>query len=140
MPKPGNGKTHRVCLWSYGTTTYNETSAVVFDFADSGAGLHARDFLGLPGEDGWHGNLVCADFSGYKACFEMGVAEAGCLEHARHKFHELWVHHQSTIDERALKFFIQLYEVEHEVRELEAAQRKRIRRDRLRPIVNALHL
>ncbi len=140
MLKPGNGKTHRAYLWSYCTTTYNATKAVVFDFADSRGGQHARDFLGLPGEDGWHGKLVCDDFSGYKACFEMGVTEAGCLAHARRKFHELWVNHQSPIGERALKFFIQLYDIEREVREMDAAQRKRIRQDRSRPVADALHL
>jgi transposase len=140
MLKPGNGKTHRAYLWSYCTTTYNATKAVVFDFADSRGGQHARDFLGLPGKDGWHGKLVCDDFSGYKACFEMGVTEAGCLAHARRKFHELWVNHQSTIGERALKFFIQLYEIEREVREMDAAQRKRIRQDRSRPVADAMHL
>jgi transposase len=90
MLKPGHGKTHRAYLWSYCTTTYNQMKAVVFDFADSRAGQHARDFLGLPGASGWQGSLVCDDFSGYKACFEMGVTEAGCLAHARRKFHELW--------------------------------------------------
>ncbi|MFY9510072.1 MAG: IS66 family transposase, partial [Rubrivivax sp.] len=77
MLKPGHGKTHRAYLWSYCTTAYNPVKAVVFDFAESRAGQHARDFLGLPGEDGWQGTLVCDDFSGYKACFEMGVTEAG---------------------------------------------------------------
>jgi transposase len=140
MLKPGAGKTHRAYLWSYCTTGYNPTKAVVFDFADSRGGQHARAFLGLPGEDGWHGKLVCDDFSGYKACFEMGVTEAGCLAHARRKFHELWVNHQSTIGGQALKFFVQLYEIEREVRELDAGQRKRIRQERSRPLADALHL
>jgi transposase len=48
MLKPGNRKTHRAYLWSYCTTTYNATRAVVFDFADSRGGQHCRDFLGLP--------------------------------------------------------------------------------------------
>jgi transposase len=140
MLKPGIGKTHSAYLWSYCTTAYNPTKAVVFDFADSRAGQHARDFLGLPGEGGWHGSLVCDDFSGYKACFEMGVTEAGCLAHARRKFHELWVNHQSTIGEGALKFFAQLYAIEREVHELDAIDRKRIRQERSRPLANAMHL
>ena len=140
MLKPGNGKTHRAYLWSYCTTTYNPIRAVVFDFADSRGGQHCRAFLGLPGQDGWSGHLVCDDFSGYKACFEMGVTEAGCLAHARRKFHELWVNHHSTIGEQALKFFIQLYEVERQVHELEATERKRIRQERSRPVADALHL
>jgi transposase len=140
MLKPGHGKTHRAYLWSYCTTGYNHTKAVVFDFADSRAGQHARDFLGLAGQGGWLGSLVCDDYSGYKACFEMGVTEAGCLAHARRKFHELWVNHQSTIGERALKFFIQLYDIEREVRELSASERKQIRQERSRPVADALHL
>jgi transposase len=140
MLKPGNGKTHRAYLWSYCTTAYNDTKAVVFDFADSRAGQHARDFLGLAGQGAWRGSLVCDDYSGYKACFEMGVSEAGCLAHARRKFHELWINHHSTIGERALKFFIQLYDIEREVREMDAAHRKRIRQEQSRPVADALHL
>ena len=143
MLKPGQGKTHRAYLWSYCTTAYNETRAVVFDFADSRAGQNARDFLGLPGQGGqggWHGSLVCDDFSGYKACFAMGVTEAGCLAHARRKFHELWANHQSTIGERALRFFNQLYDIEREVRELDGGHRKRIRQERSRPVADAFHL
>jgi hypothetical protein len=71
MLKPGNRKTHRAYLWSYCTTTYNETKAVVFDFADSRGGQHARDFLGLPGDEGWTGSLVCDDFSGNVAAKDM---------------------------------------------------------------------
>lgn len=140
MLKPGNRKTHRAYLWSYCTTTYNPTRAVVFDFADSRGGQHARDFLGLPGQGGWQGKLVCDDFSGYKACFEMGVKEAGCLAHARRKFHELWANHQSTVGEQALKLFVQLYEIEREVHQLDAAERKRIRQERARPVAEAMHL
>jgi hypothetical protein len=50
MLKPGHGKTHRAYLWSYCSTQFNPIKAVVFDFADSRGGQHARDFLGLPGE------------------------------------------------------------------------------------------
>jgi hypothetical protein len=140
MLKPGNGRTHRAYLWSYCTTTYNPAKVVVFDFADSRGGQHCRDFLGLPGQNGWRGHLVCDDFSGYKAGFEMGITEVGCLAHARRKFHELWVNHQSTIGEQALKFFNQLYEVEREVRPLDAIERGRIRQERSRPVADALHL
>ena len=139
MLKPGHGKTHRAYLWSYCTTVYDPIKAVVFDFADSRGGQHARAFLGLPGEQGWRGRLVCDDFSGYKACFELGVTEAGCLAHARRKFHELWVDHKSPIGERALKFFVELYDIERELGELQPEQRRRIRQDRSRPVADALH-
>ncbi len=144
MLKPGNGKTHRAYIWSYCTTSYEAKSdkgfgAVVFEFAEGRGGHNVRNFLGLPGQQGWRGKLVCDDFAGYKACFELGVTEAGCLAHARRKFHELWVNHQSSTGEQALKFFAQLYEVEREVCELPADERKRIRQERSRKVADALH-
>jgi transposase len=139
MLKPGNGKTHRAYLWSYCTTSYSALHAVVFDFADSRGGQHARAFLGLGGENCWRGTLVCDDFSGYKACFELGVTEAGCLAHARRRFHELWANHGSPIGEQALKFFGELYEVERVVAELAPEDRRRVRQERSRTVANALH-
>ncbi len=141
MLKPGLGKTHRAYLWSYCTTSFNPMRAVVFDFAESRGGQHAREFLGLPGTSeraGWKGSLVTDDFSGYKACFELGVTEAGCMAHARRKFHELWANHGSQIGEQALKFFGQLYDVEREVKDLDADERRNIRRQRSRPTADAL--
>jgi transposase len=138
MLKPGLGKTHRAYLWSYCTTRYNPTRAVVFDFADSRAGQHARDFLGLPGEDGWRGKPVCDDYSGYKQLLTMGVTEAGCLAHARRKFFDLWANHKSQAAEEALEYFVQLYEVEREVHDLDPDERRRIRQIKARPVADAL--
>jgi transposase len=139
MLKPGHGKTHRAYLWSYCTTRYNETKAVVFDFAESRAGLHAREFLGLPGDHGWRGKLVCDDYSGYKQLLTMGVTEAGCLAHARRKFFDLWANHKSTVGEEALKYFVQLYDVEREVQDLDPDERRRIRQLKARPVADALN-
>jgi hypothetical protein len=145
MLKPANlrdGKTHKAYLWSYCTTSFSTMRAVVFDFADSRGGQHVREFLGLPGTEqqpGWKGKLVSDDFSGYKACFELGVTEAGCMAHARRKFHELWANHGSALGEQALKFFGKLYEVERKVQPLEPDERKAIRQERSQPIADALH-
>lgn len=139
MLKPGNGKTHRAYLWSYCTTRYNETKAVVFDFAESRAGLHAREFLGLPSDRGWRGKLVCDDYSGYKQLLTMGVTEAGCLAHARRKFFDLWANHKSTVAEEALKYFVQLYDIEREVQDLNPDKRRRIRQLKARPVADALN-
>jgi transposase len=142
MLKPGHGKTHRAYLWSYCTTQFNPMKAVVFDFADSRGGQHVRSFLALPGSEhnpGWKGKLVTDDFSGYKACFELGVTEVGCMAHARRKFHELWANHGSQVGEQALKFFGQLYDVEREISDSQTELRKQVRRQRSRPVADALH-
>jgi len=77
MLAPGKKKTHRAYVWAYCTTPFSELKAVVYDFAPTRAGEHARNFL----ED-WQGKLVCDDYSGYKAGFGNGITEIGCLAHA----------------------------------------------------------
>ncbi len=142
MLKPGHGKTHRAYLWSYCTTSFNPIKAVVFDFAESRGGQHVREFLGLPGtsgKPGWQGKLVTDDFSGYKACFELGVTEVGCMAHARRKFHELWANHGSTVGEQALKFFAEVYDVERDLADADSQTRRDTRRRRSRPVADALH-
>lgn len=139
MLEPGRGRTHRAYIWSYCTSAFNDTKAVVFDFADSRSGEHVRGFLGLGKDGGWKGKLVTDDFSGYKACFELGVTEAGCMAHARRKFHELWVHHQSRVGEQALKFFSRLYDFEREAKNATADERRRLRQRKSRRVANVLH-
>jgi len=46
MLNPGAGKTHRAYLWSYSIGAFEPVKAVIYDFADSRAGKHAREFLG----------------------------------------------------------------------------------------------
>ncbi len=59
--------------------------------------------------------------------------------HARRKFHELWASHGRQLGEQALRFFIQLYEIEREVKDLAADECKAIRQDRTKPVADALH-
>ncbi|KAA0219186.1 MAG: IS66 family transposase [Lautropia sp.] len=142
MLDPGAGKTHRAYLWSYCTTQYDPISAVVFEFADSRAGKHARSFLGHDGQSqasAWRGTLVCDDYGGYKALFAQGLTEAGCLAHARRKFHELWANHKSTLAEEALKLYGRLYEIERELEGLDAQERQRRRQLEARPVADTLH-
>jgi transposase len=135
MLKPGLGRTHRAYLWSYSTSEYDELQAVVYDFADSRGGVHARAFLG-----DWSGKLVCDDYSGYKALFDRGVIEAGCMAHARRKLHDLYANHRSQIAEEGLRYFTALYEIEREARELklDAAARQQLRQQRSKPVAEAL--
>jgi transposase len=134
MLKPGNGKTHRAYLWSYCSTGMSPMKGVVFDFAETRAGRHAEQFLG-----DWRGTLVCDDYSGYKALFRQGVTEAGCMAHARRKFHELYANHKSQIAEEALKLFGALYELERQVQELDATARRELRQRLARPAADTLH-
>ena len=107
---------------------------MVYDFCESRAGEHARTFLG-----NWKGSLTCDDFSGYKALIASGVTEVGCLAHARRKFFDLHVANKSQIAEFALEQFARIYEVERQVKELDAAQRTAARQEQIKPVLDALH-
>src|SRR5277367_5476451 len=135
MLKPGLGRTHRAYLWSYSSSEYDDFQTVIYDFTEGRGGVHARDFLGS-----WSGKLVCDDYAGYKALFERGVIEAGCMAHARRKLHDLYANHRSEIAEEGLRYFAALYEIEREARELklDAKGRHQLRRQRSKPIAEAL--
>jgi transposase len=134
MLAPGKGKTHKAYIWSYGTTEFDPIKAVLYDFAEGRSGEHARRVL-----TGWTGTLVCDDYAGYKALFQNTVTEAGCMAHARRKFHDLWANHKSTLAKEALDLFGALYDVERIARELDADQRHRLRQLRSKPITDTMH-
>ena len=138
MLAPGKKKTHRAYLWAYCPGVFEDLKAVVYDFAPSRAGEHARAFLQQDNQP-WRGKLVCDDFSGYKASFAQGVTEVGCAAHARRKFFELHANTGSVVAEQALGFFGDLYEIEREVRQLSTAERLQRRQDKARPLADSLH-
>jgi len=139
MLKPGNKKTHKAYIWSYCTTSFNPTKAVVFNFAETRSGENVRAFLGQDGERPWKGKLVTDGFSGYKASFERGVTEVGCAAHARRKFHELWVNHGSKVGEQALRYFQLLFEIEEGIAGSTPDERRRIRQRKSRRVTAALN-
>ncbi|MFA7669832.1 MAG: IS66 family transposase [Burkholderiaceae bacterium] len=132
--RPGSKKTHRAYLWAYASGALQDLKAVVYDFTEGRSGAHARAFLG-----DWRGELICDDYGGYKACFEQGIAEVGCMAHARRKFYELHQSGNSQIAEQALKSIAQLYEIEAQCAGLPPEERQRLREQQARPIVEALH-
>ena len=134
MLKPGNGKTHRAYLWTYAPGAFEDLKAVVYDFCESRAGVHARSFLG-----DWQGTLVCDDYVAYKQLFTQGIVESGCMAHARRYFFELHVNHQSQIAAQALHYIAQFYEIERDVKSLPTDERQRIRQARSKPLADALH-
>ena len=139
MLKPGLGKTHKAYIWTYCTTQFNPTKAVVFNFAETRSGENVREFLGQNGEHPWKGKLVTDGFSGYQASFERGVTAVGCLAHARRKFHELWANHGSKVGEQALRYFQLLFKIEQEVASLTSEERRRIRQRKSRRVAAALN-
>ena len=138
MLKPGNKKTHKAYIWTYCTTSFNPTKAVVFNFAETRSGENVREFLGQNGQHPWKGKLVTDGFSGYHATFERGVTGVGCVAHARRKFHELWANHGSKVGQQALRYFQLLFKIEQEVAGATPEERRRIRQRKSRRVAAAL--
>ena len=134
MLKPGNKKTHRAYVWAYTSTPFSALNSVVYDFAPSRSGEHARVFL-----NGWQGKLVCDDFAGYKASFKQGITEIGCMAHARRKFHDLQVANQSQISVDALVQIGQLYDIERQAKDLDDHQRHQLRQEKAKPVLDLWH-
>ncbi len=67
------------------------------------------------------------DYAGYKALFAQGVTELACLAHAWWKFFDLYAANQSPIAAEALRRIGELYEVERQAQEMDAASRRQIR-------------
>jgi transposase len=134
MLSPGKKQTHRAYIWAYCTTPFANTKAVVYNFAPSRAGEHARVFLGQ-----WQGKLVCDDYSGYKAGFGQNITEIGCMAYARRKFFDLHAANKSTLAKDALEYIGQLYEIERQAKSLDEEQRYRLRQQRARPLLDAFH-
>ena len=134
MLSPGKGKTQRSYLWAYAPGAFEPLKAVIYDFADSRAGAHARAFLG-----DWKGKLVVDDFAGYKESFAQGVIEVGCMAHARRKLYELHAANGSPVAEQALLQIGKLYAIEADARELPSADRLQLRQAMGLPIADRLH-
>jgi len=134
MLAPGKKQTHRAYVWAYAATRFAPVQGVVYDFRPTRSGKEVRSFLA-----DWKGNLVCDDFSGYKASFSNGVIEIGCMAHARRKFHELHVANKSQIAQQALEYIRQLYEVERSAANLDANARQQLRQEHAKPILDQLH-
>ncbi len=138
MLKPGNKKTHKAYIWTYCTTSFNPTQAVVFNFAETRSGQNVREFLGQNGDKPWKGKLVTDGFSGYQATFERGVKGVACMAHARRKFHELWANHGSKVGQQALRYFQLLFKIEADIASCTADERQRIRQRKSRRVAAAL--
>lgn len=135
MLSPGKKKTHRAYVWAYASTPFSDVKGVVYDFAPSRSGEHARTFLNT-----WQGKLVCDDFAGYKESFKQGITEIGCMAHARRKFFDLHAANRSQLAEYALKQIGLLYEVERQAKGLNPDQRQKIRQQQAVPILDGLQL
>jgi transposase len=137
---PGRGKTKTGYLWAiarderpFGGTA---SPGVVFCYADGRGGKHATEFL-----MGFSGTLQVDGYTGYNALTKPGrnsgpVKLAYCWAHARRKLKEVHDRDGSPIAGEGLKRIAKFYKIEDAIRGQSAAQRKAVRQEQTKPLMD----
>jgi transposase len=135
---PGNGKTKTGRLWTYvrddrpaGST---DAPAVWFAYSPDRKSEHPANHLAT-----FRGRLQADAFPGFNRLYESGgITEIACWAHVRRKFHDLYEAHQSPVAKESLERIGALYGIERDIRGRPPDERKKVRNDRARPLLDEL--
>ena len=135
---PGRGRTKTGQLWAYARDdrpwSGTDPPAVAYVYAPDRKSERPIAHLA-----GFKGVLQVDGYGGYRALAERGDVElAFCWSHVRRRFYELAAAGPAPIAREALERIAGLYRIEAEVRGRSAEDRRAIRGDKSRPIVEAL--
>ena len=137
---PGRGRTKTGRLWCYAVDNRpwrgpgHPAAAYVYSEDRKGEhpATHLKGFRGLLQVDGYAG-------------FGRLITDAGnvselafCWAHTRRKFYDIYAATQSPLAEEALRQIAALYEIETEIRGQPAEERRRVRQQRSRPLIEAM--
>jgi transposase len=139
---PGRGRTKTGRLWGYAIDDRpwcgSTPPAVVYLYAEDRKGehpaAHLADFRGVLQVDG---------YSGFKSLLEDPPAGeirlAFCWAHCRRRFYDIHQATGSPLAEEALRRIAELYKAETEIRGRPAEERRAVRQERSKPLVDAMH-
>jgi transposase len=135
---PGNGKTKTARLWTYvrddRPARSTDAPAVWFAYSPDRKSEHPANHLAT-----FRGRLQADAFPGFNRLYEPGgITEIACWAHVRRKFHDLYEAHQSPIAKEALERIAALYGIEREIRGRPPDERKKVRHERARPLLEDL--
>jgi transposase len=135
---PGNGKTRTARLWTYVRDDRPagslEAPAVWFAYSPDRKSEHPARHLAT-----FRGRLQADAFPGFNRLYDPGgILEVACWAHVRRKFHDLYEAHASPIAKEALERIAALYGIEKEVRGRPPDERKQVRQQRARPLLDDL--
>jgi transposase len=133
---PGNGRTKTGRLWTYvrddRPAAQITPPAVWFAYSADRKGEHPRQHL-----KNYSGALQADAYSGLHHLYGDGrIYEVSCWAHARRKFHDIHVTHQSPITTEALNRIGALYAIEDQVRGKPSDIRRSARQEQARPILD----
>ena len=120
-------------MWPY----YGDSDhpVILYDYTQTRERRGPEEFL-----KGYRGYLQADAYGGYDAFFKdpaRGLIEVGCWAHARRYFHNALDSDQLRMGP-ALLLIAQLYRVEREAQSLTAEDRRQVRQERSRPILEKL--
>jgi transposase len=133
---PGRGRTKLGQLWAYARDDRpwggTDPPGVAYVYAPDRKAerpiAHLAGFKGILQVDG---------YGGYRVLAERGEVQlAFCWSHVRRRFYELAAAGPAPIASEALERIAGLYAVEKEIRGRRADERRAVRRDRSRPIID----
>ena len=135
---PGRGRTKTGQLWAYARDDRpwggRDPPAVAYVYAPDRKGDRPIAHL-----DGFTGILQVDGYAGYRALAQRNdVQLAFCWSHVRRRFYELAAAGPAPIASEALERIAQLYRIESEVRGRSADERRAIRQEKSRPVIDDL--
>ncbi len=135
---PGRGRTKTGQLWTYARDDRPwggaDPPAVAYVYAPDRKGERPAAHLA-----GYAGVLQVDGYAGYRALAETNAVHlAFCWAHVRRRFYELAAANAAPIATKTLERINALYAIEKDIRGRSADQRRSVRQERSRPIVDAL--
>ena len=136
---PGNGKTKTGRLWTYVRDDRpagdQAAPAVWFAYSPDRGGEHPEQHLRT-----FRGALQADAYAGFNQLYrDDRIQEVACWAHVRRKFYDLEQAHASPLAREALERIAALYAIEAEVRGRPPDQRRQVRQNRARPLLESLH-
>jgi len=135
---PGRGKTKTGRLWTYvrDDRPWGDKAppAVWYAYTPDRKGEHPKAHL-----SGFTGTLQADAYAGYGRVYEgERVKEAACMAHVRRPFFDLYEAHKSAVAKEALERIAALYAIEEEIRGRSAEERRAVRNERSKPMLESL--
>jgi len=144
---PGRGRTKTGYFWALARDDRpwggGDPPAVVYSYAPGRGNEHAaallKDFRGILQTDAYVAYKKVERPPGEDGTSE-GVIRAYCWAHCRRRFYEIAQKRPAPIAREALQRIAALYEIEAEIRGLNAEERRDARQSRTKPLLDAMRL
>jgi transposase len=136
---PGHGKTKTGRLWAYvrdGRPAKDQSApAVWYAYSPNRKGEHPEQHL-----RDFRGDLQADGYAGFNQLYKDDrLREVACWAHVRRKFFDLHAAHASPIATEAVDRIGQLYAIEKTIRGSPPEERRQVRQERARPLLDSLH-